>query len=56
MQLKSFIRVCSANLNWPAGDVSTGPDHVGQSGVHSRMSTGLWCQARVAVSLPPECA
>jgi GNAT superfamily N-acetyltransferase len=38
MRSKPFIRVCSANLNRPAGDVFTRPDHVGQSvpipGVH----------------------
>src|SRR3954471_13128827 len=57
---KPFIRVCSANLKWPVGDVSTGPDHVSQSvhvpGVPSRTSAGLWRRARLAVSLIPGCA
>ena len=60
MRSKPFIRVCSANLNWPPGDVSTGPDHVGQSlpvpGFRSRTSAGPRRQARVAVSLVPEWA
>jgi hypothetical protein len=57
---KPFIRVGSANLNWPPGDISTEPDYVGQSvpvpGVLSRTSAGPRRQARVAVSLVPECA
>jgi hypothetical protein len=63
VRFEPFVSVCSANLNWLAGGVFTGPDYVGESGpvpgvcrVHGRAWAGVWRQACVVVCLPAGCA